>query len=143
MLTSLTANASSVTASSGGGESAKIYAHIFDNKLVTTFSYGSLPCKSLSRTVYYRLAIHHLSSDTTNSVVVFQAPLTRTHCPPPPYCLSSPARSIYHTQQLHRHGQRLALTALIGYWQREGSCSFSNPECTGEELLRAESELCN
>lgn len=97
MLTSPAANASRVTASSGGGESANIYALIFDNKPVTNFTHGSLPCKSQSRRVCYRLAAHHLCSGPTNSVIVFQAPLTRTHCPPPPYCLSSLPRSIYHT----------------------------------------------
>ncbi len=97
MLASLTANASRETASSGGGESANIYALILDNTPVTDFSYGSLPCKSPSRTVYCRLAVHRLSSGSTNSVIVFRAPLTRTHCPPPPYCLSSLPRSIDHT----------------------------------------------
>lgn len=97
MLTNLTANASRVTSRSGGGESADIYAPLFDNTPVIDFTHGSLPCRSPSRTVHYRLAAHHLSSGLAKCVIVFPAPLTRTHCPPPPYCPSSPARSSYHT----------------------------------------------
>lgn len=111
MLTNQTANASRVTTSSGGGESANIYAPIFDNKPVTNFTHGSLPCKSRNRRVYYRPAVHRLSSGLTNSVIVYQAPLTRTHCPPPPYCLSSLARSSYHTTHT-------SVTVYDVYWQR-------------------------
>lgn len=134
MLTTLAANGSCVADSSGGGESANIYAIIS----VNNFSHGSLPRKSRSRKAYCRPAILHLSSGPTNSLIVFLAPLTRTHCPPPPYCLCSLARSSsFNTTHTSPR------TALIGYCQRKGVCTFTNPACTGEELVRAGTYICN
>lgn len=106
-----TANANSVSANSGGGESTNIFALIFDETLVTNSRSSLLPCKIQSRTVYYPLAIHCWNNDLTKSVTDFQDPLTRTHHPLPPYCLSSLPRSSYHTKHtVHT----LVLTALIG-----------------------------
>lgn len=111
MLATQTANASRVTSSSGGGESANIYMPPSSTTSLSPTSHGPLPCESPSRTLCYQPAVSHSSSGLTNSVIVSEAPLSRTHCPPPPYCLSSLARSSYHTTHT-------SVTVYDGHWQR-------------------------
>lgn len=87
-----------------------ICSYLRQEKLVTNSRFSLLPCKSRSRTVYNPRASHRWNSGSTKSVSDFQAPLTRTHHLPPPYCLSSLPRSSDNTTHTHT----LALASLIG-----------------------------
>lgn len=81
----------------GSGLTYSICSYLRQKKLVTNSRFSPLPCKSRSRTVYNPLASHRWNSVSTKSVSDFQAPLTRTHHLPPPYCLSSLPRSSDNT----------------------------------------------
>lgn len=65
------------------------------------FNNGQLPCRNQRRRARCQHEIRQQSSGSTGSGAAFLAPLSRSHSSPPPYWLSSLARtSLYHTKHI-------------------------------------------